>query len=152
MIQSFDDYEFDADKLELRQSGRPIKADTLLLRILRVLVRRPGDLITKGELVAEVWSGRVVSDNALSVSMARLRKLLGHARRSREVVLNVHGRGYRFVRPVSARDAVLGPTLAGAAAGRVGTPFVGRARVLTVVCLSRGATVARSATRRRCGR
>jgi hypothetical protein len=39
MIQSFDDYEFDADKLELRRAGRPIKADRLLLRILRVLVR-----------------------------------------------------------------------------------------------------------------
>lgn len=130
MIQSFDDYEFDADKLELRRSGRPVKADTLLLRILRVLVRRPGDLITKSEIVSEVWNGRIVSDNALSVSMARLRKLLGHARSSREVVLNVHGRGYRFVRPVSARDAVLGPALAGSASGRVGTPFVGRVHVL----------------------
>jgi DNA-binding winged helix-turn-helix (wHTH) protein len=131
MIQSFDDYEFDANKLELRRAGRPIKADRLLLRILRVLVRRPGDLITKHEIVAEVWDDRAVSDNALSVSMARLRKLLGHERSRREMVLNVHGRGYRFMRPVTARDAALGPALASAAAGRVGTPFVGRARVLT---------------------
>ena len=131
MIQSFDDYEFDANKLELRRAGRPIKADRLLLRILRVLVRRPGDLITKHEIVAEVWDDRAVSDNALSVSMARLRKLLGHERSRREMVLNVHGRGYRFMRPVTARDAAMGPALAGAASGRVGTPFVGRARVLT---------------------
>ena len=108
MIQSFDDYEFDANKLELRRAGRPIKADRLLLRILRVLVRRPGDLITKHEIVAEVWDDRAVSDNALSVSMARLRKLLGHERSRREMVLNVHGRGYRFMRPVTARDAALG--------------------------------------------
>ena len=130
MIQSFDDYEFDANKLELRRAGRPIKADRLLLRILRVLVRRPGDLITKHEIVAEVWDERAVSDNALSVSMARLRKLLGHERSRREMVLNVHGRGYRFMRPVTTRDAAMGPALASAAAGRVGTPFVGRARVL----------------------
>jgi DNA-binding winged helix-turn-helix (wHTH) protein len=130
MIQSFDDYEFDANKLELRRAGRPIKADRLLLRILRVLVRRPGDLITKHEIVAEVWDDRAVSDNALSVSMARLRKLLGHERARREMVLNVHGRGYRFMRPVTARDAALGPAVASVAAGRVGTPFVGRARVL----------------------
>ncbi|HTU57933.1 MAG TPA: AAA family ATPase [Polyangiales bacterium] len=131
MIQSFDDYEFDANKLELRRAGRPIKADRLLLRILRVLVRRPGDLITKHEIVAEVWDDRAVSDNALSVSMARLRKLLGHERSRREMVLNVHGRGYRFMRPVTTRDEAMGPALATAAAGRVGTPFVGRARVLT---------------------
>jgi len=131
MIQSFDDYEFDADKLELRRAGRPIKADRLLLRILRVLVRRPGDLITKHEIVAEVWDDRAVSDNALSVSMARLRKLLGHERSRREMVLNVHGRGYRFMRPVTTRDEAMGPALASSAAGRVGTPFVGRARVLT---------------------
>lgn len=130
MIQSFDDYEFDANKLELRRGGRPIKADRLLLRILRVLVRHPGDLVTKHEIVKEVWDDRAVSDNALSVSMARLRKLLGHERNRREMVLNVHGRGYRFMRPVTARDAALGPALASAAAGRVGTPFVGRARVI----------------------
>ena len=41
MIQSFDEFEFDEDKLELRRSGRPLKADSLLLRMLVPLVRRP---------------------------------------------------------------------------------------------------------------
>ena len=130
MIQSFDEFEFDANKLELRRGGRPLKADALLLRILVVLTRRPGDLITKREIVSEVWGQRAISDNSLSVSMARLRKLLGHERTGREIVVNVHGRGYRFVRPVTPRDVELGPALSAPALGRVGAPFVGRTRVL----------------------
>ena len=133
MIHSFDEYEFDADKLELRRAGRPLKADALLLRILAVLVQRPGDLITKQEIVSEVWDDRAISDNALSVSMARLRKLLGHQRSEREFVVNVHGRGYRFVRAVTPRDSQLGPALSAASLGRVGTPFVGRAYALKTI-------------------
>ena len=118
MIHCFDEFEFDADKLELRRAGQPIKADAQLLRILSVLVRSPGDLITKQEIVLEVWQNRAISDNALSVSMARLRKLLGHQRGGREIVLNVHGRGFRFVRAVTPRDAPLGPVLSARGAGR----------------------------------
>ena len=133
MIHCFDEFEFDSDKLELRRAGQPIKADAQLLRILSVLVRRPGDLITKQEIVGEVWQNRAISDNALSVSMARLRKLLGHQRGGREIVVNVHGRGFRFVRAVTPRDAPLGPVLSARGAGRVGAPFVGRAHALKIV-------------------
>jgi DNA-binding winged helix-turn-helix (wHTH) protein len=133
MIHSFDDFEFDAGKLELRRTGRPVKADALLLRILAVLVQRPGDLITKQEIVSQVWDDRAISDNALSVSMARLRKLLGHQRSGREVVVNVHGRGYRFVRAVTPRDSQLGPVLSAPSLGRVGMPFVGRTFALQTV-------------------
>ena len=133
MIHSFDEFEFDAVKLELRRAGRPLKADALLLRLLSVLVQRPGDLVTKQEIVSAVWADRAISDNALSVSMARLRKLLGHQRSEREIVVNVHGRGYRFVRPVTPRDTQLAPPLSASSLGRVGAPFVGRAYALQTV-------------------
>jgi eukaryotic-like serine/threonine-protein kinase len=126
MIQCFDEFEFDADNLELRCTGRPLKADALLLRMLAVLVRRAGQLVTKQELLAQVWSGRAVSDNAVTVAMVRLRRLLGHNRGEREFVVNVHGRGYRFVRPVEQREAELAPVLT----PQLNAPFVGRERVM----------------------
>ncbi|HMI94136.1 MAG TPA: AAA family ATPase, partial [Polyangiales bacterium] len=63
--------------------------------------------------------------------MVRLRKLLGHKADEHELVVNVHGRGYRFVRPVVERDGALLP-LHGVAPRAAATPapFVGRDGVL----------------------
>lgn len=131
MIASFDDFDFDGEQLELRQAGAPVKADTLLLRLLGALLRRPGELITKRQLLADVWGNRALSDNALSVSISRLRKLVGHAQSGHEVIVNVHGRGYRFVRPVTPRDTHRGPVNAAPVQPvHLGPPFVGRERVL----------------------
>jgi DNA-binding winged helix-turn-helix (wHTH) protein len=130
LIFRFDEFELDPDVPELRRSGALVKADTLVLRLLSVLVRRAGQLITKRELVSEVWNDRAVSENVITVSMSRLRRALAHKKGEREFVVNLHGRGYRFVRPVSsvAAEASRWPT--GPAAVSDGPPFVGREPVL----------------------
>lgn len=130
MTYLFDDFEFDAERLELRRAGQPLKVDAVVLRLLGPLVRQAGSLISKEELVDSVWEGRAVADNVISVAMVRLRKALGHRAGEREFVVNVHGRGYRFVRPVQERTGLVlslptdPRTLASSA------PFVGRAGVL----------------------
>ncbi|HVQ26194.1 MAG TPA: winged helix-turn-helix domain-containing protein, partial [Planctomycetota bacterium] len=138
MNYAFDDFDFDGSRLELRRAGRPLKADALVLRVLRALVQRPGQLVSKRELIDEVWEGRAVSENVITVAMARLRKTLaaagdgrGQAEAvAREFIQNVHGRGYRFVQPVAERPQPL-PGLVGGEprlASRVA--FVGRAAIL----------------------
>jgi DNA-binding winged helix-turn-helix (wHTH) protein/tetratricopeptide (TPR) repeat protein len=124
----FDDFELDAERLELRRSGKLLKVDQVVLRLLARLLRTPGQLVTKDELVEDVWEGRAVADTAITVSMARLRKALGDRRGEREVVMTVHGRGYRFVRPVVARSSP--QETHGIAPGHSEPPFVGRERVL----------------------
>ena len=130
MIFRFDEFELDPDRLELRRTGSPLKADAIALRLLVVLVRQAGQLVTKDELITLVWDDRSVSDNVLTVTMTRLRKTLGHKTGEREFIKNVHGRGYRFVRAVSERDARLPPVLASGAPGPAGPPFVGRETVM----------------------
>lgn len=130
VIYAFDDFEFDAERLELRRHGAVVKADTVVLRVLAALVRNAGRLVTKEELVDEVWARRAVADNVITVSMARLRKTLHDKRDARELVVTVYGRGYRFVCPVETRSASapelrLAPVLPDAP-----PPLVGRARVL----------------------
>jgi DNA-binding winged helix-turn-helix (wHTH) protein len=131
VIFAFDEFELDAERLELRRSGAPLKVDALVLRLLVALVRNPGQLVSKDELVDDVWEGRAVADNVLTVSMARLRKTLGHARGAREFVINVYGRGYRFVRPVIARTAPANLAPAPPHVASAAAPFVGRERVLS---------------------
>ncbi|HMJ12510.1 MAG TPA: AAA family ATPase [Polyangiaceae bacterium] len=130
MIFTFDEFEFDARKLELRRAGKPLKADPLVLRLLAVLVESAGELVSKEELFAHVWGARAVSENVMTVAMARLRKALGQSAMQREFISTLHGRGYRFVRPVSRREAPLEPSVATARPSLRGAPFVGRERVL----------------------
>jgi DNA-binding winged helix-turn-helix (wHTH) protein len=134
MIIKFDEYELDPDQLELRRAGRPVRADTLVLRLLAALVRKAGQLVTKAELIARVWDDRAVSDNVLTVAMVRLRKALGQSAGEREFIVNVHGRGYRFVRPITEHEGPLAPVLLDErapperieATTSIRAPFVGR--------------------------
>jgi DNA-binding winged helix-turn-helix (wHTH) protein len=122
----FDDFELDADQVELRRAGTLIKAEPRVLRLLEVLLLSAGKLVTKEELIAQVWDGRAVAENVITVAMVRLRKALGHTAGQREFVNNVHGRGYRFVCPVKQQPA---PPDAPQAI-RTPRPFVGRERLL----------------------
>ena len=125
----FDDFELDSERLELRRAGKLIKADHVVLRLLARLLRTPGQLVTKDELVEDVWEGRAVADTAITVSMARLRKALDDRRGERELVVTVHGRGYRFARPVMIRSSAPPPLLPSSSQHE--PPFVGRERELT---------------------
>ncbi len=131
MLFGFDDFELDAESLELRRAGKVVKVDALVVRLLLALVRNADRLLTKDELVEQVWEGRAVADNVITVSMARLRKALGHSRGEREFVATVYGRGYRFVREVAlhAPPSARPPRLE-APPGADEPPFVGRTRVL----------------------
>jgi DNA-binding winged helix-turn-helix (wHTH) protein len=129
MFFAFEEFAFDAQRLELRRGDQRIEADAISLRMLALLLRNAGRLVSKEELVQEVWQGCAVGDNVISVVMARLRKLLGDRRGQHELVKTVYGRGYRFVgatREASAFATTRPPPAATASA----SPFVGREAIL----------------------
>jgi TolB-like protein/cytochrome c-type biogenesis protein CcmH/NrfG len=68
---------------------------------LHSLAERSGQLVTKDELFAAAWPGVVVSDSALTVCIRELRRALGDKRRVPQFIETVHGRGYRFIAPVT---------------------------------------------------
>ena len=89
---------------ELLIDGRPAKLGGRALGVLCTLVRNRGQLVTKRELMDEVWPGLFVEENNLQVQISTLRRLLGPGS-----ILTVSGRGYRLVlsdhhREPSARD------------------------------------------------
>jgi TolB-like protein/Flp pilus assembly protein TadD len=74
--------------------------------VLRVLLERPGDLLTRNEIIAAAWPGTVVEDNNLNVQISTLRRVLDEGRTEGSCIQTVPGRGYRFVAPVTRVDAV----------------------------------------------
>jgi TolB-like protein/Tfp pilus assembly protein PilF len=71
------------------------------LDILGVLVERPGDLVSRAEIIEAVWPGTAVEDSNLNVQVAALRRLLDDGRAEGSCIQTVSGRGYRFVAPVT---------------------------------------------------
>lgn len=135
MSVAFADFVFDSEGRELSRDGVALKVDAKLLQLLSYFVAHPGRLISKRELLEQVWEGRAVADNVLSVSVAKLRKVLGHKPGVSEFIDNSYGRGYRFVcsvRPVESLKSTQLTTKGSAASGPA--PLVGRSAELTRLC------------------
>lgn len=125
----FDAFELDTNKAQLTCGGVLLKTDAQLLRLLEAFVRNPGRMMLKDELVALVWEGRVVSDNALTVAMARLRKVLARVPSGRDLLITVHGQGYRLACDVAKRS----PEKVGrftSTTERTALPLVGREQII----------------------
>ncbi len=90
---------------ELLAHGVPVTLGQRAFEILLMLVSRHGQLVTKDELMAEVWPGVVVEENNIQVHISAVRKVLATAGDGERYLLTVAGRGYRFVAPVKRECA-----------------------------------------------
>jgi DNA-binding winged helix-turn-helix (wHTH) protein len=100
----FEDFRLDRGGLSRRdQSGTfvPVMIGSRALEVLAVLVARPGELVSRDEIIKKVWPGTIVEYSNLPVQIAALRRLLDEGRRRRSCIQTLPGRGYRFVAPVT---------------------------------------------------
>src|SRR5260370_19789568 len=79
----------------------PMAIGSRALDILGVLVERPGDLVSRAEIMEAVWPGTAAEDSNLNVQVAALRRILDQDREQGSCIQTVPGRGYRFVSPVT---------------------------------------------------
>src|SRR5262249_47658722 len=85
----------------LLEGDKPVSLGSRALEILTVLLERPGELVSKQELMARVWPNVFVDPNNLTVNMSTLRRALRDGRDGNRFIINVPGRGYRFVASVA---------------------------------------------------
>jgi len=88
----------------LLEDEKPLRLGSRALDILIALVERPGELVSKRELIARVWPDTVVVEANLTVHVAALRRALGDGHDGNRYLVNVPGRGYCFVAPVEIRE------------------------------------------------
>jgi DNA-binding winged helix-turn-helix (wHTH) protein len=86
------------DSVEIR-----LRAKTFA--VLCYLLERAGQLVSKDELLAQVWTGTAVAEGALTVCITELRKALGDDPKSPRFIATVPKRGYRFIAPITTVDA-----------------------------------------------
>jgi DNA-binding winged helix-turn-helix (wHTH) protein/predicted ATPase len=87
----------------LWRGRQEVKLQPKTLALLRFLLERPGQVVTKDEVFHAVWPATVVSDGALTTCIRELRKALQDDARQPRYIETLHRRGYRFIaRPSSA--------------------------------------------------
>jgi predicted ATPase/DNA-binding winged helix-turn-helix (wHTH) protein len=98
---AFGPFQLYRDRKMLLDSGRPVRLGSRAIDLLIALVERAGEMVGKNELMACVWPNTVVEENNLRVHIAALRKCLGEGQAGARYIVNVAGRGYCFVAPVT---------------------------------------------------
>ena len=84
----------------LREGDKPVSLGSRALEILIALLERRGELVSKQELMARVWPNVFVGPANLTVHMSALRRALRDGRDGHRFIVNIPGRGYRFVASV----------------------------------------------------
>ena len=105
---AFGDFTVDVADRRLVRDATVVAVPPKAFDLLVVLLRRPGALVTKQELLNAVWPATFVEEGILTVYVAQLRKQLGDTFRPASYVETVSGFGYRFIAPVSAPSSAAG--------------------------------------------
>jgi DNA-binding winged helix-turn-helix (wHTH) protein len=101
--------------LRCNDNGRylPVSIGSRAFAVLGALIARPGDLVSRDEIMRAAWPGTVVEEGNLAVQISVLRRILDAGTQGESCIQTVSGRGYRFVPRVTRQEDV-SPT-AGAA-------------------------------------
>ena len=97
---AFDHFQLDLSTGRLSGQSGPIALTPKALAVLEYLAARPGQLISKDELLGAVWPGVFLGDGALKVCVSEIRRALGDDARSPRIIETAHRRGYRFIADV----------------------------------------------------
>jgi predicted ATPase/DNA-binding winged helix-turn-helix (wHTH) protein len=123
VIYAFADLELDGGLYQLRKRGKVVALAPKAFDLLRYLIEHRDRVVSKAELLDQLWPGEHVTESVLPTSVAAIRRALGSGRSDAKPIQTVHGRGYRFAAPVEERED------ASEVAGGAGL-FVGREDVM----------------------
>src|ERR1035441_8150400 len=100
IVYEFGPFHMDPDKQILLRGNDPVPVTPKAFETLLVLARRSREVVSKEELLKEVWPNSFVEESNLSQNIFLLRKALGDTAENRQYIVTLPGRGYRFAAPV----------------------------------------------------
>lgn len=99
-MYEFGVFSLDSEERVLTRDGTALSLTPKVFDTLLCLVRNPGRILTKDELLKEIWPDTFVEEVNLAVNISTLRKALGENPQDGRYIATVAGRGYRFVADV----------------------------------------------------
>src|SRR5215203_5788594 len=105
-IYEFSEFRVDALKRILTKRSKVAPLAPKAFETLLYLVRHPGELIEKEEMMRAIWADTFVEENNLNQSISAVRRTLGERHDEHRFIVTVPGRGYKFVAEVRRIEAV----------------------------------------------
>ncbi len=102
---AFGEFVFIPRRQLLLKNGQAVRIGCRALDLLAAFVQRPGEVLSKQELLEEAWPTTTVVEGNLKVHIAALRRALDDDAESARYIATVTGRGYRFIAPVQTGEA-----------------------------------------------
>jgi TolB-like protein len=101
----FADHTLDTDRRELRRGCEPVAVEPQVFDLLVYLVQNNARVVSKDDIIASVWAGRVVSDSTLTSRINAARKAVGDSGGDQRLIRTIARKGLRFVGTVRTQAA-----------------------------------------------
>ena len=98
----FQDFELDRGAYELRRGGQVVHLERIPLDLLFLLAEKPGQLVTREEILERVWGKGVFLDGDARINAAvrKIRRALGDDADAPRFIVTLPAKGYRFIADV----------------------------------------------------
>ena len=103
-LYEFDKFRLDVSERILWRDGERLPLSEKAFDTLHALLRRGNHLVSKDELLTEVWADAIVEENNLDKNISILRKVLGERSGKGKYIERVRGHGFRFVPEVRREE------------------------------------------------
>src|SRR3979490_1113782 len=97
MTLSFGDCEIDLERRELWRANQAVHVEPQVFDLLVYLVQNRDHVVSKDDLIAAVWGGRIVSDSTLTSRINAARTALGDSGEDQKLIRTIARKGLRFV-------------------------------------------------------
>ena len=106
MLFNFNDLQLDIGRRELRRGADLVELEPQVFDLLVYLVQNRERIVTKDDLIAAVWGGRIVSESTLSSRIAAVRRAIGDSGEQQTLIRTAARKGMRFVGTVSEQTGL----------------------------------------------
>ena len=140
----FDNHALDTDRRELHRGSERIAVEPQVFDLLVYLVQNCERVVSKDDLIASVWHGRIVSDSTLTSRINAVRKAVGDSGEDQKLIRTVARKGLRFVGTVHAKSNGAEPAHAAGPLddvreqSRAGLPLPDRPAIAVLPFINRG--------------
>lgn len=97
MLYLFEDFELDTDRRELHCATKQIAVEPKVFDLLVFVIRNRQHVVSKSDLVAAVWNGRIVSESALTTCINAARTAIGDSGETQRLIKTLPRKGIRFI-------------------------------------------------------
>jgi len=105
MLYSFDNFLVDTERRELRRDGQTRAVEPQVFDLLEYLIRNRDRVVSRDDLLAGVWNGRIVSESTLASRINAARNAIGDNGEDQRLIRTILRKGVRFVGTVREADA-----------------------------------------------